>query len=126
MSRRDDVRATLRDHPGFLSAQEIYARLRAAGTPIGLATVYRVTQAMSAAGEIDVVRAADGEARYRLCRTAGHHHHLVCRACGRAEELDADVVERWARAVADEHGFTAVDHVVEIVGTCGACARPGG
>lgn len=121
MSRRDDVRTALQAAPGFLSAQEIYARIRAGGSPIGLATVYRITQAMTAAGEIDVVRAEDGEARYRLCRSAGHHHHLVCRRCGRAEELDADVVERWARAVAVEHGFTAVDHVVEIVGTCAPC-----
>jgi len=122
VSRRDDVHAALREAPGFLSAQDIYARIRSGGTPIGLATVYRLLQAMAAQGQVDVVRSGDGEATYRLCRSTAHHHHLVCRACGRAEELDADVVERWAQAVAEEHGFTAVDHVVEIIGTCARCA----
>jgi Fur family transcriptional regulator, ferric uptake regulator len=124
--RRDDVLAALRAHHGFLSAQQIHARLRSDGASIGLATVYRLTRALSAAGEIDVVRAEDGEARYRACRSAGHHHHLVCRDCGRTEELEADVVERWARTVAEEHGFTAADHVVEIVGTCRTCSTPPG
>jgi Fur family ferric uptake transcriptional regulator len=122
VSRRDDVVAALVSAAGFLSAQDIYTRIRAGGAPIGLATVYRVLQGMATAGDVDVVRTPEGEARYRLCRSAGHHHHLDC---GRAEELDADVVERWAQTVAEEHGFTAVDHVVEIVGTCGRCAGGG-
>ena len=122
MSRRDDVVGALRAAAGFLSAQEIYARIRAGGTGIGLATVYRILQGLAADGEADVVRGTDGEALYRVCRTAGHHHHLLCRGCGRAVELDADVVEQWARAVAEEHGFTTVDHVIEIVGTCARCS----
>jgi Fur family ferric uptake transcriptional regulator len=123
MSRRDDVCAALRGAEGFLSAQSLYGRLREGGTRIGLATVYRVLQTMATTGEIDVVRTAEGEALYRLCGSPVHHHHLLCRGCGRAVELDADVVERWARSVAREHGFTAVDHVVEITGTCADCAR---
>src|SRR5699024_9425246 len=99
--------------------------MRSTGTPIGLATVYRILQALAEAGEVDVVRTGDGEALYRLCRSTEHHHHLLCRRCGRAVELDAQVVERWATSVAEEHGFTAVDHVVEIVGTCADCAATG-
>jgi Fur family transcriptional regulator, ferric uptake regulator len=123
MTRRDDVLAELAAAPGFLGAQAVYARIRAHGHLIGLATVYRILQALVESGEADVIRTGDGEARYRLCRSTGHHHHLLCRGCGLAVELDADVVEQWANAVAEQHGFTAVDHVVEIVGTCADCAR---
>lgn len=122
MSRRDDVLAGLRAAPGFLSAQDLYADLRAAEIRIGLATVYRILQAMVSSGEADLVRSTDGEALYRLCRSDGHHHHLLCRGCGRAEEIDAAVVEDWARAVAARHGFVAVEHTVEFVGTCADCA----
>ena len=124
MSRRDDVLAGLRATPGFISAQSLYADLRAGGVPIGLATVYRVLQSMATSGEADQVRSDDGEALYRLCRSDAHHHHLLCRDCGRAVEVDAEVVEEWARSVAAQHGFVEVDHTVEITGTCPTCATP--
>ncbi len=109
---------------GFHSAQDLHAQLRAAGNPIGLATVYRALQTLVEDGEVDVLRSDDdGEAVYRRCST-GHHHHLVCRVCGRTEEVEGSEAERWAQRTATEHGFTDVTHVMEMFGTCAACAAP--
>ena len=105
----------------FLSAQELHTRLTEAGTKVGLATVYRNLQAMAADGEVDVLRTDDGECVYRAC-SSGHHHHLVCRECGRSVEVAGPVVERWAAAMGSEHGFTDVTHSVEIFGRCPACS----
>jgi len=117
------VRAALVEAGGFRSAQDIYARLRAGGQPIGLSTVYRHLQSLAEQGEADVIRTSDGEATYRYCQAQGvHHHHLVCRTCGRAEEVEDRPVERWARAVAERFGYTDIDHVVEVFGTCGDCS----
>lgn len=104
----------------FVSAQDLHARLRTAGAKVGLATVYRTLSALAEAGEIDMLRTDDGEAVYRRCST-GHHHHLVCRGCGRTVEIEGPAVERWADAVAAEHGFTQVEHTLEIFGTCRDC-----
>ena len=104
----------------FTSAQDLHASLRGAGAKVGLATVYRTLAAMAAAGEIDTLRTDEGEAVYRQCST-GHHHHLVCRSCGRTVEIEGPAVERWADAVAAEHGFTEVEHTLEIFGTCADC-----
>jgi Fur family transcriptional regulator, ferric uptake regulator len=120
--QRTAVDMLLRDSEGFRSAQDIYARLREQGNPIGLATVYRALQSLADDGEVDVLRTDDGEAVYRRCST-GHHHHLVCRRCGLTVEVEGGAVERWTTAVAAEHGFDDVDHVVEVFGTCGSCAR---
>ncbi|MGL5929536.1 MAG: Fur family transcriptional regulator [Dermatophilaceae bacterium] len=110
----------------FRSAQEIHAELAAAGTRVGLATVYRNLQAMAADGDLDVIRTADGEAVYRACSTSHHHHHIVCRSCGLTVEVTGDAVERWASAVASEHGFAEVRHTIEIDGLCARCrARRG-
>ena len=95
-------------------------RLRAAGDGIGLATVYRTLQGLAEDGDMDVVRTGDGEQVYRRC-SRGHHHHLLCRSCGRTVELDAATVERWAAGIGEQHGFTDVEHVVEIFGTCADC-----
>lgn len=115
------VAALLEDTEDFTSAQELHARLRSTGRTIGLATVYRTLQTLATDGDVDLLRTDDGEALYRRCST-GHHHHLVCRSCGRTVEVEGPAVERWTDAVAAEHGFTQVRHTLEIVGTCGDCA----
>jgi Fur family transcriptional regulator, ferric uptake regulator len=107
---------------GFKSAQDLHRLLEDGGAQVGLTTVYRHLQALADAGQVDVLRTDDGENLYRRCPTAEHHHHLVCRRCGRSVEVDGPEVETWAAAVARAHGFTDVTHTVEVFGTCAACA----
>ena len=121
-SRRDAVRRVLVRSDSFRSAQDIYADMRAEGAKIGLTTVYRALQALSENAEVDVLRTGDGETVYRACRTETHHHHLVCRVCGRTIEVAGPTVERWAETVGREHGFSDVTHTVEVFGTCPDCA----
>jgi Fur family ferric uptake transcriptional regulator len=105
----------------FRSAQEVHDDLLHDGDKVGLTTVYRTLQAMASAGEVDVLRTDDGESVYRRCRSDAHHHHLVCRSCGRTVELEAADVESWTARVARRHGFTETSHVVEVFGVCGDC-----
>ena len=118
--QRTAVDAILADRDEFRTAQEIHDDLRRLGERVGLTTVYRTLQAMTEAGELDMLRTADGETAYRRCST-GHHHHLVCRSCGRTVEVSGPAVERWANAVAEQHGFRDVSHDLEIFGTCETC-----
>ena len=120
--QRAAVRAVFQDLDGFHSAQEVHQRLREGGDPVGLSTVYRAVQSLADDGELDSIRTDSGEALYRRC-SRQHHHHLVCRACGRTVEVEGPTVERWADSVADEHGFADVSHTLEIFGTCEACRR---
>lgn len=120
------VRGALREAGGFRSAQDVYAVLRGNGESVGLSTVYRHLQAGVDGGDVDVIHTPDGEATYRYCGDAApeHHHHLVCRRCGHTVEIEGRAVERWAGDVAAEHGFTAVDHTVELFGLCPDCSAP--
>ena len=120
--QRRAVGAILDDLDAFASAQEIHDILAQRGEKVGLSTVYRNLQALVDATEVDSLRGDDGEVRYRRC-SAGHHHHLVCRVCGRTVEVEGPTVERWADRVAGEHGFTDVAHTLEIFGTCNECTR---
>jgi len=101
-------------------AQQIHDDLRHHGERIGLTTVYRTLQLMTDAGDLDAIRTNEGETAYRRCST-GHHHHLVCRVCGRAVEVSGPAVERWANAVAEQYGFREISHDLEIFGTCNTC-----
>ena len=105
---------------GFVSAREIHAHVAALGERVGLATVYRELRRMLDAGVVDVLHDHDGEARYRWCGSA-HHHHLVCGECGTTKEIDGDVLEQWIDAVTSAAQFRNVRHVIELVGTCQSC-----
>ena len=105
----------------FRSAQELHDELRRRGENIGLTTVYRTLQAMSAANVVDTLRTDTGESVYRRCSGSHHHHHLVCRSCGATVEVAGREVETWAAEVAAAHGFSDVSHTIEIFGTCPAC-----
>lgn len=119
--QRAALLALLEELNEFRSAQELHALLTSRGERVGLTTVYRTLQALAETGEIDVMRPAGGEAVYRQC-SQGHHHHLVCRSCGRTVEVAGRTVERWADRVAAQHGYADISHTVEIFGTCPTCA----
>ncbi|MDT7548584.1 MAG: Fur family transcriptional regulator, ferric uptake regulator [Actinomycetota bacterium] len=119
--QRGEVTRALDAAEGFQSAQALHDAMRHAGVSVGLTTVYRHLQALADAGEVDVLRTADGEAVYRRCVAESHHHHLVCRSCGTTVEVTGPAVETWAEQVAKKHGFRDVTHTVEVFGTCRAC-----
>lgn len=119
--QRAAVKELLEGAEDFRTAQEVHADLQEGGSKVGLATVYRALQSMADAEEVDRVRTPEGELAYRAC-TPGHHHHLVCRACGFSIEVGAELVERWASEVAAKHGFTDAGHEVEIFGLCPTCS----
>jgi Fur family ferric uptake transcriptional regulator len=116
------VQAALADFGGFRSAQDVYAELRQRGDSVGLTTVYRHLSALVESGAVDVLHTPEGETLYRRCGE-GHHHHLVCRTCGRTVEIEGPEIEKWTQRVAAEQGFSDVNHTVEVFGTCADCAR---
>lgn len=120
--QRSAVTEVLDETEEFRSAQQLHDLLRERGETIGLATVYRTLQALADAGTVDVLRTAEGENLYRRCETDHHHHHIVCRECGYTVEIDGPGVEAWAGEVGAKHGFTSIEHVVEIFGLCAECA----
>ncbi len=119
--QRAAVSALLDRLDDFRSAQEIHEELRRSGDGIGLTTVYRTLQTLADSGEVDVLRTGTGEAVYRRCESAHHHHHLVCRRCGATVEIEGPAVESWAKAVAEQHGFSELSHTAEIFGLCREC-----
>ncbi|MCF2705665.1 transcriptional repressor [Arcanobacterium haemolyticum] len=120
--QRAAIAECIREQSGFVSAQQLHEELSAQGQRIGLATVYRALQAMADDGELDLLR-SDGETLYRRCATETHHHHLVCRSCGKTVEVSGEGVEKWAHHVAQQAGFVDVSHTLELVGLCAQCAR---
>jgi Fur family transcriptional regulator, ferric uptake regulator len=107
--QRSAVAALLDELEDFHRAQAIHGLLTTRGEAIGLTTVYRCLQLLADANKVDVFRTEEGVSGYRRCSPT-HHHHLVCRICGRTIEIDGPAVESWAKNVSAAHGFVDVKH----------------
>jgi Fur family ferric uptake transcriptional regulator len=105
----------------FVSAQELHQKISQSGKKLGLTTVYRALTEMVEQGTADSLSISDGEMRYRIC-TPEHHHHLICRVCGKTVEFDLPGFEELALEVAKANGFTELSHEIELFGVCTGCS----
>lgn len=105
----------------FLSAQDIYLKLREQSYPVGLATVYRQLQVLLEKELIDSIKNNSGEIMYKQCRATNHHHHIICLICGNSEEIFAPEIETWAASEAQRLGYSELSHTLEIFGHCQKC-----
>ena len=106
-----------------LSAQEIFDGLRKARRPVGIASVYRALDALVDLRLVKRVDAGDGIARYEAAPADGeHHHHLVCRDCGKVEAFSDPRLERAIDRVAVGLGYSVEEHEVVLTGACAECA----
>ncbi|MFL1380979.1 MULTISPECIES: Fur family transcriptional regulator [unclassified Nocardiopsis] len=120
-----EVLDTLANGERFRSCQEVHAQLvesrSGAERPPSLSTVYRTLHRLARQGRIDTIRSEEGERLYRRCATASHHH-LLCRGCGRVEEVPyvwelGPVLDRVGHLT----GFGALAHSLEFSGVCADC-----
>jgi Fur family transcriptional regulator, ferric uptake regulator len=125
--RRGGARAAVVDLLGrqncCLSAQDIHDRLRKARRPVGIASVYRALETLADLRLVKRVDAGDGVARYEPATAGGdHHHHLVCRDCGKVEAFSDLRLERAIDRVAGGLGYSVEEHEVVLLGACADCS----
>jgi len=94
----------------------VYRRLGSVSTQ----AVYDVLAACSSAGLVRRIEPAGHPARYE-CRVGDNHHHLVCRTCGRTEDIDCAVGNRPCLTPNDAHGFDVDEAEVVFWGRCPRC-----
>jgi Fur family ferric uptake transcriptional regulator len=117
--QRRSVLDGLRERRDAVTAQELHRELVDGGQSIGLTTVYRTLTALADAGLVDRFT-RDGEQAFRRCGD-DHHHHIVCEACNRVEEITAEEVERWVSEIADRRGYVLTGHRADVFGICADC-----
>jgi Fur family transcriptional regulator, ferric uptake regulator len=118
---REWIASVLAREPRFLSATQIHQRLEGAGARVSLSTVYRTLDRLRNKGDVTARAEAEGEATYMLCEPARHHHHAICRTCGRVDDVDCGATEQFAESLRALHGFELDGHAMEFFGTCRDC-----
>ena len=100
-----------------LSAEEIYKIMINNGEDIGLATIYRVLTQFEQAGLLLKHHFESGKAVYEL-NEESHHDHIVCLQCGHVVEFVDTEIEKRQKKIAEDNGFTIIDHSLYLYGDC--------
>ncbi|HEV7179852.1 MAG TPA: transcriptional repressor [Candidatus Baltobacteraceae bacterium] len=118
---REEIAGVLRTERRFLSAAEIHRALEGRASRVSLSTVYRTLEHLLAKGDATARVDDAGESTYMLCAPARHHHHAICRECGKVQDVDCAAIGQFAESLREIHGFQLDDHKMEFVGRCRDC-----
>jgi Fur family ferric uptake transcriptional regulator len=123
-ARRAIVSAVACERRSF-TARELYDRLQST-RPVGLTTVYRTLALLVGDGTVREAGRRRGEALYATCELTGHHHHLICEACGVVVGSEVCHCEALESDLSAHHGFVLRASDSNYYGLCAACATGGG
>ncbi len=119
---RTAVVEALARHDCAVTALELEEELRRGRTAVGRASVYRALELLEELRLVQRFEAARGIASYERIDPSGHHHHhAICRRCGRVEPFEDRALERAIGQVSDQVPFDVAEHEVVLRGLCERC-----
>lgn len=122
-SPRRAVLAWVSEHP-HSTADTIGAVVRQQLGAVSVQAVYDVLNACTDAGLLRRIEPAGHPARFER-RVGDNHHHVVCRQCGRTDDVDCVVGIQPCLEPIDGHGFAVDEAEVVFWGLCPTCSAAG-
>lgn len=114
-----------------MTAEDIYELVKEDYPDIGLATIYRTVQLLLEMQLVDCINLDDGCLRYEISESFDgesgrhHHHHLICKTCGRIFSFKADLLDELETHIEEETGFHVLNHELKFYGQCKECREKG-
>ncbi len=103
----------------------LYLRLRAKGSKVSKASIYRALPIFMACGLIREVDFRDGHWHYEHIYGHAHHSHLRCLGCGKILEFEEPSLKLLEERLAQIYGYVITGHQFQVQGYCATCQRPG-
>jgi Fur family ferric uptake transcriptional regulator len=114
------ILAAIESSDEHISAEEIYAGVTARYPNVNISTVYRTLELLKKLGMVYEIDLGEGRVRYHA-EASGHHHHLVCRGCGRVIDIKESTLSSLRDILLRDYSFRAELKHVGIFGLCEKC-----
>lgn len=118
---RFEILDTVMQCHGHFDADDLFLRMKNDGSKVSRATVYNTLEKLTDCGILSRYRFGERLARYEIMYGNEHHHHVICRSCGKIEEFIDKRVDRFARDAAASLHYSFEDAVLHIHGVCRSC-----
>ncbi|HTT93150.1 MAG TPA: Fur family transcriptional regulator [Solirubrobacterales bacterium] len=105
-----------------ITALELEDLLRRRDAGVGRASIYRALEQLEQLGLLQRIEVCRGTAGYERIEPDGeHHHHAICRSCGRLIPFEDNSLEQAIEKVAGRISFDVSEHDVVLRGLCESC-----
>lgn len=119
--KRLEVISCLVSETSFLSADEVWQHLKPKFKSLGLPTIYRILDELSAAGVISRIFTSDHKQFYFLCPNQSHHHHFICESCRTVVDIERCGITEIGDDFAESTGARVTSHILQVNGVCAKC-----
>jgi Fe2+ or Zn2+ uptake regulation protein len=109
----------LRHAGGHLAPSQVYEQARAGLPGLTEPTVYRALDFLAENGFVLAAHMGNGRTVYELAET--NHHHLICRHCGGAMQIDHAPLEELYKQLASSTGYMLDSSHITLFGLCPEC-----
>lgn len=116
-AKREDMLTYFTKSDGYRTAKDLINYLEPTHEGISFDTVYRNLHLFNEVGILETTELA-GEKHFRISCTEYHHHHFICKDCGKTKEIDVCPMNEVAQTLAN---YSIEGHKFEIYGLCPAC-----
>lgn len=115
-----------------LSAEDVYMKVHEIYPSIGLTTVYRTLELFTNTGIVNKFEFGDGRARYEVVHdseTEKHHHHLICKNCGKIIDYfefmneEKELIKKTEDKLSERYKFDIERHIIQFYGICSKCRK---
>jgi len=121
---RTAVVEALAGHDCAVTALDLDDELRRRQPPVGRASVYRALEQLEELGLVQRIEVCRGTAGYERIEPSGHHHHhAICRDCGRMVPFEDRSLEEAIGRLSESISFDVKEHDVVLRGTCERCSN---
>ena len=110
------------DQEGHFTAADLLGDARRRRMRVGRATVFRTLDLLTDIGALERLDLPTGEHAYVACEPGEHHHHIVCRVCGRTVDFEDAGLLSVVTEIGRQSGFQIESHRLELYGLCPECA----
>lgn len=109
-------------HSGeHLSAAEVYKRALKELPNLTEPTVYRTLEFLAENGLAHPAHMISGHLGYQIA--LHEHHHLVCRNCGNAMEVEHSLFKNMVQKLENASGYKLTDSHLTFFGLCSNCQK---